>query len=318
MIRIGISSCLLGREVRYDGGHKRDQFVMETLAPFVEFVPVCPEVEIGLGTPRETLRLYRQQDDVRLIMANGVDYTDTMRRYAARRAAQLAREDLSGYILKKGSPSCGMERVKVHARAKRAGHYAAPTRSGRGVFAEALIDRLPHLPVEEEGRLRDPGLRENFIERVFASERLRDLFSGRWTMGQLVAFHTAHKLAVLAHSTEAYRALGRLVATGRGLGRAALRDRYRKGFMEALSVMATPRKHANVLTHMVGHFRGRLDPASRDELLLSIEDHRKGLVPLVVPMTLIKHHVRRLGVDYLAGQVYLAPHPKELMLRNHV
>ncbi|MEZ5315962.1 MAG: DUF523 and DUF1722 domain-containing protein [Vicinamibacterales bacterium] len=318
MIRIGVSSCLLGRAVRYDGGHKRDDFIVDVLGPHVEFVPVCPEVELGLGTPRETLRLVRRDDDVRLIMANGEDHTDGMRRYARRRVEALATEDLSGYILKKDSPSCGMTRVKIYAQPRRPGAHVVPERTGRGVFAEALLARLPHLPVEDEGRLCDARLRENFIERVFAWRRLRDLFAGRWSMGALVRFHTAHKLTLLSHSTEAYRSLGRLVAEGKAMARPDLRACYEDGFMAALETIATPRKHANVLQHIVGHFRGRLDADSRDELLAAIEDYRLGLIPLVVPITLVRHHTRRLGVPYLQGQVYLDPHPKELMLRNHV
>jgi uncharacterized protein YbgA (DUF1722 family)/uncharacterized protein YbbK (DUF523 family) len=312
MLRVGVSSCLLGRPVRYDGGHKRDDFIVDVLGPYVRFVPVCPEVDLGLGTPRETLRLVRKGDDVRMVMAKGDDHTDAMRRYAKRRVDALAEDELCGYILKKDSPSCGMARVKVYDR------HGSPSRQGTGLYAEALLARWPFLPVEEEGRLNDPRLRENFIERIFAYRRLRDLLAGRWTLGDLVRFHTAHKLVLLSHQTTAYQALGRLVAGGRKLARQALRDEYEAGFMTALAVPATPKRHANVLMHMVGHFRGELDAASRDELLGVIDDHRRGLVPLVVPITLIRHHVRRLGVDYLAGQVYLEPHPKELMLRNHV
>jgi len=311
-VRIGISSCLLGRPVRYDGGHKRDDFIVDVLGKYVEFVPVCPEVELGLGTPRETLRLIRRGDDVRMVMASGGDHTDAMRKYARRRLDALAQSDLAGYILKKDSPSCGMARVKVYDDA------GSPSRVGRGVFAEALLTRFPHLPVEEEGRLNDPRLRENFIERLFAFQRVKILFAGQWSTGLLVQFHTAHKLTLLAHSPDAYRALGRLVADAGRTGRAGLRDRYEDGFMKALGVLATRPKHANVLQHMAGYFRGRLDDGSRVELLETIEDYRKGLVPLIVPMTLVKHHVRTLGVAYLAGQVYLNPHPKELMLRNHV
>ena len=317
-IRIGVSSCLLGRKVRYDGGHKRNAFVVDSLAPYVEFVPVCPEVELGLGTPRETLRLVRRDDEVRMVMAGGADHTAGMRRYAKRRAAELAKEDLSGYILKKDSPSCGMERVKVYREPREDGRHLPAEKEGRGLFAEALIARHPLLPVEEEGRLGDARLRENFIERVFAYRRLEDMFDGGWGMGDVVRFHTAHKLVLLAHSTEAYRELGRLVAEGKALGRAELRRRYTEGFMAALARMATTRRHTNVLQHMAGYFKKDLDQASKAELQASIEDYHQGLVPLVVPVTLIKHHVRVLGVDYLAGQVYLDPHPRELMLRNHV
>lgn len=317
-IRIGVSSCLLGREVRFDGGHKRNSFIVDVLGPFVQFVPICPEVELGLGTPRETLRLVSRDGRIRMVMANGEDHTDAMERYSKKRVDALAREDLSGYILKKDSPSCGMERVRVYRQPRREDADPVPEKSGRGLYAEALLSRFPHMPVEEEGRLQDPRLRDNFIERVFAWRRLRTLFAGRWTLGSLVQFHTAHKLVVLSHSPSAYRALGQLVAKGKSIARAELSREYEAGFMKALSVIATPKKHANVLQHMVGYFRGKLDTASRDELLTSIDDHRRGLVPLIVPMTLVKHHVRCLAVEYLAGQVYLDPHPKELMLRNHV
>jgi uncharacterized protein YbgA (DUF1722 family)/uncharacterized protein YbbK (DUF523 family) len=312
-VRIGISSCLLGQPVRFDGGHKRDAFLVATLGPFVEWISVCPEVELGLGTPRDTLRLVRRGEAIRLVNnKTDEDISDAMRAWAAKRVEWIARQDLSGYILKKDSPSCGMERVKVYdAR-------STPARTARGLYAGALIARLPDLPVEEEGRLTDPRLRENFVERVFAYQRLTRFLSGRWTVGGLVAFHTAHKLTLLAHSPAAYAALGRLVAGAKSSDRTDLHARYREGFMAALRIMATPRKHANVLMHILGYFRRTVDEASRAELLQSIEDYRLGLVPLVVPLTLARHHVRRSGEAYLAGQIYLDPHPKELMLRNHV
>jgi uncharacterized protein YbgA (DUF1722 family)/uncharacterized protein YbbK (DUF523 family) len=312
-IRIGISACLLGHEVRYDGGHKRDAFLTGTFGRYVEWVSVCPEVEMGLGTPRETLRLERGREGIRLVMPKtGEDHTAAMRSYAERRVAALAREDLCGYVLKKDSPSCGMERVKVYDR------NGVPARSGRGLFADTLMARLPLLPVEEEGRLSDPRLRENFVERVFAYRRLKDLFGGRWSVGALIRFHTAHKLILLAHSTAAYGELGRVVARAAAVPRAEVRSSYEEGFMRALARVATPARHANVLQHMLGHFKRTLDPASRAELAQAIEDYRLGLVPLVVPITLLRHHVRRQGIEYLAGQIYLEPHPKELMLRNHV
>jgi uncharacterized protein YbgA (DUF1722 family) len=235
-----------------------------------------------------------------------------MAAYAGRRVNALAGADLCGYVLKKDSPSCGMTRVKVY------GGKGPPARTGVGLFAAALLARLPHLPVEEEGRLQDARLRENFIERVFAYRRLRDLFEARWTVGQLVRFHTAHKLALLAHSTLAYSRLGRLVAGAAAADRDGVRARYSAAFMEALAVPATARRHVNVLQHMVGYFKHTLDAASRAELLATIDEYRQGLLPLIVPVTLLRHHVRQHGVEYLAGQVYLAPHPKELMLRNHV
>lgn len=315
-IRIGISSCLLGEPVRWDGGHKRDRFVTDVLAPFVEFVPVCPELEVGMGVPRETVRLERGDGGaLRMVGAkSGRDWAARMRRYAARRSRALRRLDLSGYVLKRDSPSCGLERVRVYPGPGR----GTPERSGRGLFADALVAALPHLPVEEEGRLNDPVLRENWIERVFAWRRLRDLFAARWSVGALVAFHTAHKLQLMAHAPKAYAELGRLVGEAKRVPRDALRERYEEAFMGALERKATRSRHVNVMQHMAGYFRERLDARERHELLALIEDYRAALVPLVVPLTLLRHHVDRFEVAYLQGQHYLAPHPKELMLRNHV
>jgi uncharacterized protein YbgA (DUF1722 family)/uncharacterized protein YbbK (DUF523 family) len=299
--------------VRFDGGHKRDSFLTETFGAFVEWVPVCPEVECGFGTPRESMRLVRVDNGVRLLtVRTAVDLTDRMVEYARRRVAALDAEDLSGYVLKKDSPSCGMDRVKIYST------RGVPERSGRGIFAARLVERFPSLPVEEEGRLSDARLRENFIERVFAYWRLRRLFNDRWSLRALVDFHTAHKLILMAHSPEAYRQLGRLVARARGVGRADLKRRYTEMFMSTLTVIATPRRHTNVLQHMAGYFKECLDASSKAELGTAIDDYRRGLVPLVVPMTLLRHYVRVHRVKYLAGQLYLAPHPKELMLRNHV
>jgi uncharacterized protein YbgA (DUF1722 family)/uncharacterized protein YbbK (DUF523 family) len=312
-VRIGISSCLLGQKVRFDGGHKRDRFLTDTFGRFVEWVPVCPEVEAGFGTPREAMRLVSEDGRLRLVTTRtGVDLTGRMERYSRDRVERLAGEGLSGFVLKKDSPSCGMERVKVYDA------HAVPARSGQGLFAAALRTRHPCLPVEEEGRLSDPRLRDNFVERVFAYRRLRALFGSRWTIGALVSFHTAHKLTLMAHSVQAYQALGRLVARAKGRPRADVDARYTEGFMAALEAIATPRRHTNVLQHMAGYFKTVLDPASKAELGATIEDYRLGLVPLIVPITLIRHHVRHHDVSYLAGQVYLEPHPRELMLRNHV
>lgn len=312
-IRVGISSCLLGEEVRWDGGHKHDRFLTGTFGRFVEWVPVCPEVEVGMGTPREPIRLVRDGEDVRLVGSrSGEDHTTSMRRWAERRVRGLAKLDLCGYVLKRDSPSCGMERVRVFSE------KGMPTRDGRGVFAQSLLERLPMLPVEEEGRLNDPPLRENFIERIFAYRRLRDLFAGRWSVGRLVAFHTAHKLQIMAHAPAAYRELGRLVAEAKTLPRAELRERYETDFMAALGRKATPGRNRNVLEHMLGYFRDDLDAASRAEIAGLIHDYHTGLIPLVVPLSLVGHYARKLRVDYLTGQTYLEPHPKELMLRNHV
>lgn len=323
--RVGISACLLGERVRYDAGHKRDPFLTEVLGRHVEWVDVCPEVEAGFGTPREPMRLVLRRAEVRrrgepfspehlslVVATSGADVTEQLHRYALRKAKFLASQRLSGFVLKKDSPSCGMERVKVYTPA------AMPERGGRGLFAQALMAALPNLPIEEEGRLSDARLRENFIERVFAYQRLRTLFGARWRPGDLVAFHSAHKLTLMAHSPVAYRALGQLVASAGTLPRADLEREYEAGFMSALRTVATPRRHANVLHHMLGYLKSALDADEKAELLGLIDEHRQERVPLIVPLTLMRHHVRRHRVAYLEGQTYLQPHPRELSLRNHV
>jgi uncharacterized protein YbgA (DUF1722 family)/uncharacterized protein YbbK (DUF523 family) len=312
-IRLGVSSCLLGDEVRYDGGHKRDAFLVGTLGPFVEWVPVCPEVEVGLGVPRPAIRLVGSASTPSLVVEKtGEDITVPMQRWANRRVAELRALGLHGYVLKRGSPSCGLLRVRVYDDGGRPGQV------GRGLFAAALTDALPTLPVEEEGRLADAGIRENFIERVFASARWQAFTGARARVRDLIAFHAAHKFALLAHSPRAYAGLGRLVAAaGPRLAPATLAT-YGTAFMAALAVRATRGRHANVLEHLAGFFKRQLTSDERAELAEVIAEYRRGLVPLVVPITLLKHHVRRLNVAYLAEQVYLAPHPRELMLRNHV
>ena len=315
-IRIGISACLLGAKVRFDGQHKRDAFLVDELGPLVEWVSVCPEVEVGMGVPRESVRLVRDPGGggPRMVgLESGADWTARMRRFAAARVARLAREELSGFVLKSKSPSCGMERVKVYADAD--ARTPLPDRAA-GLFAGALTRAFPNLPVEEEGRLEDARLRENFVERIFAYARLRELWRGRWTLGALVAFHAVHKMALLAHSTEGYRALGRLVAQAKSLGRAELRARYEEGFMATLRKPTTPGRHANVLMHLLGHLKDQLDPADKRELLSLIDEHRHGHLPLVVPLTLLAHHARRYGAGYLLAQTYLTPRVEELRLRN--
>ena len=226
-----------------------------------------------------------------------------MTAYAAKRVQALDDEDLCGYVLKKDSPSCGMARVKVHSGS------GPGRRNGVGIFARALLERFPHLPIEEEGRLNDSRLRDNFVERIFVYRRLRDVFQPRWSIGDLVTFHTAHKLTVLAHSTEAYTRLGRLVAGAKSMDRPTLCDRYTAGLMDALTAIATTRRHTNVLQHMAGYFKTALDGESRAELRAAIEDFRLGRVSRDVPLTLLRHHVRVHNVDYLAGQTYLAARP---------
>ena len=310
-IRIGISACLLGENVRYDGGNKLDRFLTQTFGQYFEWIPVCPEVEMGMGTPRPTMRLEQVQDEVWMIMPdNGRDLTVAMRKFARARLRQLAQENLSGYVLKSNSPSCGLLRVPVY------GSGGIPRRNGRGLFAKALSEKFPGLPIEEEGRLSDPRLRENWIERVFAYRRILALWGSRCTLQNLVTFHTTHKLVILAHSPKAYADLGRLVAGASDIARPELRQRYHSQFMNSLAIVATRGRHANVLQHMAGYFKKLLDEDSRRELSDVIDDYRRGELPVAVPLTLIRHYVRRFKIAYLAQQVYLNPHPKELALRN--
>jgi uncharacterized protein YbgA (DUF1722 family)/uncharacterized protein YbbK (DUF523 family) len=312
-IRIGISSCLLGEKVRFDGGHKRDVFIVGTLGQFFQWIPVCPEFEMGLGTPRESLRLAGTPERPQLFAPRlQRDHTEAMQRYAAERLEALAPLGLHGYILKKDSPSCGMERVRVYES------DGTVKRSGRGLFAAALMQRFPLLPVEEEGRLQDMRLRENFIERVFAAYRWQELLGTGATPQDLVRFHTQHKLTLLAHSRPHYQTLGRLVAQAGTIPVAMRVQRYGATFMDALKVKATPKKHANVLYHLLGYLKTFLDAEDRAEIVDSIEAYRTGLVPLVVPLTLFKHHFRRHLVPWVDEQTYLQPYPAELMLRNHV
>jgi uncharacterized protein YbgA (DUF1722 family)/uncharacterized protein YbbK (DUF523 family) len=314
VIRLGISTCLLGEKVRYDGGHKLDHFLVDVLGKFVEWVPVCPEVEIGLSIPRESLRLVGDPAAPRLIAPkSGTDHTDRMRAWARERLEQLAAMDLCGFVLKKDSPSSGLFRVKVYNQ------HGMAERTGSGLFARAVRDRFPLLPLEEEGRLNDLPLRENFIERIFAYYRWTELLRTDPTPGGLVRFHTAHKLTLMAHSPTHYTEMGRLVAKAGTIPWTELSATYGRLFLEGLALLGTRRKHVNVLQHLMGYLKKDLSGDDKQELLALIEDYRQELVPLIVPLTLLRHHLRRHAVpEWVWQQVYLNPYPKELMLRNHV
>jgi uncharacterized protein YbgA (DUF1722 family)/uncharacterized protein YbbK (DUF523 family) len=312
-LRIGVSSCLLGELVRFDGGHTRDRFVTDVLGPWVEYVSVCPEVEIGMGTPRPTIRLVDEDGKSEQLVSpsTGEDFTQSMNRYAREKIGELEQLGLDGYVLKKGSPSCGMERISVYKNGAR-NH-----RKGVGLFAANLMQRWPHLPVEEEGRLNDPLLRENFIERVLCRNRWRLAVKRGLTRGRLVDFHTAHKLLLLAHNEAGYRRLGTLVGSMGTLADSELFARYEDEFQTCLRTKPTIKRHTNVLQHAMGHLKHHLDTREKSELLTAIDDFRRGLLPLIVPLTLLRFNVNRHGVEYLIGQLYFDPHPKELMLRNH-
>jgi len=312
-LRIGISRCLLGDEVRFDGGHKRDSFLTDTFSQFVEWVPVCPEFEAGLGIPREAMRLVGTPEAPRLItIKTKKDHTDLLHRYAKQKVQELEHFDLDGFVFKKDSPSCGVHRVRIYNDA------GMPNRQGRGLFAHTYIERNPLVPIEEDGRLNDPVLRENFVERVFCFHRWRRLNQSRASRRALIEFHTQHKFLLLAHSRPHYQKLGRLVADSKHSAPRELMAEYGTLFMEALQTKATTRKHVNVLQHLAGYVSKHLQRAERQALVEVIQDYHRGLTPLIVPLTLMTHYVRLHQINYLLDQIYLRPHPKELMLRNHV
>jgi uncharacterized protein YbbK (DUF523 family)/uncharacterized protein YbgA (DUF1722 family) len=324
-LRVGVSRCLLGERVRYDGGHKHDRFFTEALARYVEIVPVCPEVEVGMGTPREPIRLVELGGQIHLRgVRSETDHTSAMREYARQRVRELSELELCGYVLKSDSPSCGLQRVKVWQGAsssgtptsRRGGAAGEGVRRGIGLFAEALIEGMPHLPVEEETRLAEPRLRENWVERLFAYHRLRSLWSRRWQIHDLVAFHRANKLALMAHSPGANRRLNELLEYARLLTRSELRSRYEEQFMAGLRTIATPARHARVLKHTAARMSASLASQDRDELANAIDNYQQGRTLLSVPLALLRHHAQqRHGLEEWSEQTYLNPHPQELMLR---
>jgi len=312
-IKLGISTCLLGENVRYDGGHKLDRFLTETLGQYVEYVPVCPEVECGLPVPRESMHLEGNPDSPRLVTSRTKqDMTERMVQWARKRVVDLEKEDLCGYIFKGDSPSSGMERIKVY------NEKGMPVKKGVGMFARIFMEHFPLLPVEDEGRLNDPKLRENFIERIFTLRRWRELLAKKESRGNVVDFHTRHKLLILSHSPRHYQIVGKLVAKAKEIPLKGLFQQYQTLLMEALRSKTTPKKNANVLMHMMGYFKEQLSSDEKQELLEVIEHYRQEYIPLIVPMTLMNHYVRKYDQPYLKQQVYLNPHPLELQLRNHV
>ena len=311
-ITIGISSCLLGNEVRHDGGHKRNLYVMNALAEYFSFRPCCPEMAIGLGVPRPTIRLTRHDGAIRLTGSSdtGLDLTDDMNSWSSDAVSGM--NDVSGFILKKDSPSCGMERVRVYDT------KGAPSRDGVGLFAAALMQAMPWLPVEEEGRLNDPSLRENFIERVFTYYRWRQMMASGLTVPALMDFHQRHKFILLAHDEEEFRRLGRLVAgvTRESLGETA--GEYLVRMMALLKSRTSRKRNTNVLMHVMGYLKSRIESDDKQELLEVLDSYRLGKVPLIVPITLMRHHLRRFPDEYIDKQYYMAPYPEELMLRNMI
>ena len=312
-VRLGISSCLLGNPVRWNAGHKLDRFLTNTLGQFVDYVPVCPEVEAGFGVPRESMRLVGEHQNPRLItFKTKKDLTDQMRRWARKRVKELEKEDLHGFIFKSDSPSSGMIRVKVYTE------KGMPVKKGVGMFAREFMAHFPLIPAEDDGRLHDARIRENFIERIFTLRRWREAIAAGKRMGSLVDFHTRNKLLILSHSPKHYRAMGKMVAGGKQMPMKVLFAQYEATLMEALALKTTPKKNFNVLQHLMGYFKKHLSGDEKQELIDVFDQYRLELVPLMVPLTLINHFVRKYDQQYLKLQTYLNPHPVELKLRTHV
>jgi uncharacterized protein YbgA (DUF1722 family)/uncharacterized protein YbbK (DUF523 family) len=311
-IRLGISSCLLGEQVRYDGGHRLDHFLAETLGSFVEYVPVCPEYEAGFGVPREAMRLVGDPAAPRLVtQKTNIDHTERMARWTVKKLHELEKRDLCGFIFKSGSPSSGMERVKVYDE------RGNSRKTGAGLFAKAFMDRFPLVPVEDEGRLHDIEIRENFIVRAFAYGRWKEQRAADRGPAEAIDFYARHKYLLMAHNPAMQKEMGKLVARVTAMKRGEFLDSFELLFMNTLKFRSTVKKNVNVLMHMAGYFRDRLSADERKELADIIEQFRRGLVPLIVPVTLIRHYVRKYDEKYLASQYYLDPHPMELKLRNH-
>jgi uncharacterized protein YbgA (DUF1722 family)/uncharacterized protein YbbK (DUF523 family) len=312
-IKLGISTCLLGESVRYDGGHKLDRFLTDTLGQYVEYVPVCPEVECGLGVPRESMHLEGDPESPRLVTSRTKqDMTERMVKWAEKRVVELEKEELCGFIFKSDSPSSGMERVRVY------NEKGMPVKKGVGIFARTFMEHFPLLPVEDEGRLHDPKLRENFVERIFTLKRWRKVLTKKESRGNLVDFHTQHKLLILSHSPKHSQLMGKIVARAKDIPLKEIYQQYQTILMEALQLKTTPKKNANVLMHMMGYFKEELSSNEKKELLEVIDHYRQEYIPLIVPITLINHYVRKYDQSYLKQQIYLNPHPLELQLRNHV
>lgn len=311
-IKLGVSACLLGQNVRYNGGHCRDPFITDTLSQYVEFVPVCPEVEAGFPVPRETFRLVGSSESPRLLTSNTKqDHTETMLTWCSKKVRELEDADLFGFIFKKGSPSSGMERVKVYSVA------GQPSSRGVGIFAGAFMKHFPLLPVEEEGRLHDPGLRENFIEAIFSLKRWREALLPKPTRQGFVEFHGKNKFLLMSHSPKHMRMMGKLVADIKNHLIEDFQLKYQQLLMETLRFIPTRRKHADVLMHSMGFLKKMLSADEKQELVELIDQYRLGYHPLTVPVTLLNHYVRKYDPPYLKDQCYLRPHPIELRLRNH-
>lgn len=313
-MKIGISSCLLGNKVRYDGQHKLDRFLRDELGPYVDWVPVCPETECGLGIPREAMRLIGKDTESARLFTNKtfIDKTEQMLEFTFPKLDELEKQNLRGFIFKTKSPTSGMRGVKIYTEA------GMPSHRGAGIFAREFLKRFPNIPVEDEGRLHDAGIRENFIETIYVYDRWLTFREKDQSTAGLVNFHTRQKYLLMSHSPALLKELGKIVASISKQNHTESLDHYERTLLDALNLKATTRKHTNVLHHIMGYFKKTLSPDEKSELLEVIERYRNNLIPLIVPMVLMQHYIRKYQEPYLLKQWYLHPHPDELKLRNHV
>ncbi|MDD9174100.1 DUF1722 domain-containing protein [Aliivibrio finisterrensis] len=309
-INIGISSCVIGEKVRFDGGHKHNKFVEKVLSPYFNYIPICPEVGSGMSVPRPTIRLISNEERIALVDSKDstLDYTDSMLNFAKQTANHLKTAELCGYIVCANSPSCGMERVKVYSKNN-------ATKNGVGLYTGVLMEQMPWLPVEEDGRLNDPILKENFITRVFCLNDLYQSMEGEPTAGKIVAFHSRYKYTLMSHSTAGYKELGRLVAKIAEYDIDEFFTLYRTQLMQTMSIRATRKNNTNVLMHLQGYFKKELDSPQKQALAQLIQEYNQGILPLLSPITLIKHYLSLHNNDYLKQQSFLDPYPQELRLR---
>ncbi len=306
--RLGVSSCLLGMPVRFDGGHKQDNFVQTSLASHIDFVAVCPEVEAGFAIPRPTMQLRSNGKEIRLVMSRGdhEDVTQKMADFAGKKMNDLGH--LDGFIFKKNSPSCGVYRVPVVIN-----EHGYREKTGTGIFAQAFMERYPLIPVEEEGRLNDAGIRENFIERIFAYQRWKNVDDG---IHGLIGFHSQHKLMLMARGSHYYQELGRLVAATTAENLIQNRDKYIHRFMEVMAVIPSKGKQVNVLLHILGYLKKALSHEDKKEILDMFEAYRQQQLPLITPVTMLRHYFRLYPQPYIEKQHYLKPFPEQLALRS--
>lgn len=308
-IPVGISSCLLGEKVRFDGGHKQHSYIISTLGQYFDFRTFCPEVSIGLGIPREPIRLVTRDDQIRCVGTRNASMDVTDELIDCGQSQKSWQSDIYAYIVKKDSPSCGMERVKVY-------NEVMATRTGTGLYTKVLMDNFPNLPVEEEGRLGDAVLRENFIQRIFIYKRWRDLLDNGLSLKLLTRFHAQHKLILFSHNQERARALGRQLSECKKNELDDFKEEYISEFMQIVKIPASKKNHVNVLQHIQGYLKKKLDSEDKAELSQVIEEYRHGQVPLIVPITLLRHHFRKTPDAYIDESWYMKPHPKELALLN--